>query len=91
LPDGFFSDQKSQFGYILEDLGMENVALCSGRFEYFTTIEYILSAFNNFAVIWYIFPPALLAHCTKKNLATLEGFWRITVAVNNNWSQSYDL
>jgi hypothetical protein len=24
LPDGFFSDQKSQYGYILEDLGMEN-------------------------------------------------------------------
>jgi hypothetical protein len=23
LPDGFFSDQKSHFGYILEDLGME--------------------------------------------------------------------
>jgi hypothetical protein len=25
LPDAFFSDQKSQFGYILEGLGMENV------------------------------------------------------------------
>jgi hypothetical protein len=25
LPDAFFPDQKSQFGYILEDLGMENV------------------------------------------------------------------
>jgi hypothetical protein len=25
LPDGFFSDQKFQFDYILEDLGMENV------------------------------------------------------------------
>jgi hypothetical protein len=23
LPDGFFSDQKSQFGYILEDLAMK--------------------------------------------------------------------
>jgi hypothetical protein len=27
LPDGFFSDQKSQFGYISEDLGMENAAI----------------------------------------------------------------
>jgi hypothetical protein len=27
LPDGFFSDQKFQFGYILEDLGMENIVL----------------------------------------------------------------
>jgi hypothetical protein len=35
LPDGFFSDQKSQFGYILEDLSMENVVINSGRLEYF--------------------------------------------------------
>jgi hypothetical protein len=27
LPDGFFSDQKSQFGYFLEDLGMENIVI----------------------------------------------------------------
>jgi hypothetical protein len=27
LPDGFFSDQKSQFGSLLEDLGMENVVI----------------------------------------------------------------
>jgi hypothetical protein len=31
LPDGFLSDQKSQFGYILEDLGMENVVVYSGH------------------------------------------------------------
>jgi hypothetical protein len=31
LPDGFFSDQKYQFGYILENLGMENVATNSGH------------------------------------------------------------
>jgi hypothetical protein len=42
LPDGFFSDQKSQSGYILEDLGMENVEICSGHLEHFTTIGYIL-------------------------------------------------
>jgi hypothetical protein len=69
LPDGFFSDQKSQFGYILEDRGMENVVIYSGHFEYFTTIAYILGAFGNFVVIWYIFPA--LVHSTKKNLATL--------------------
>jgi hypothetical protein len=27
LPDGIFSYQKSQFGYILENLGMENVGI----------------------------------------------------------------
>jgi hypothetical protein len=27
LPDGFFSDQNYQLGYILEDLGIENVVI----------------------------------------------------------------
>jgi hypothetical protein len=58
LPDGFFSDQKSQFGCILENPGMENVVIYSGHLENFTTIGYILRAFGNFVVIfpplWYI-------------------------------------
>jgi hypothetical protein len=55
LPDGYFSDQASQFGYILEDLGIENVDIYSGHLEYFTTIGYILLwAFDNFVVIWYV-------------------------------------
>jgi hypothetical protein len=33
LPDGFFSDQNSSFGYILEDLGMENVVIYFGHLE----------------------------------------------------------
>jgi hypothetical protein len=56
LPDGFFLDQKSQFGYILDDLGIENVDIYSGHLEYFTSFGYILRAFDNFVVIWYIFP-----------------------------------
>jgi hypothetical protein len=52
LPDGFFSDQKSQFGWFLENLEMENVVINSGHFEYFTTIGYILWSFGNFVVIW---------------------------------------
>jgi hypothetical protein len=35
LPDGLFSDQ---FGYILEDLGMENVVIFYVHLEYFTAI-----------------------------------------------------
>jgi hypothetical protein len=31
LPDGLFLDQKSQFGYILEGLGMENVGIFFSR------------------------------------------------------------
>jgi hypothetical protein len=32
LPDGMFSYQKYQFGYIFEGLGVENVAIFRGRF-----------------------------------------------------------
>jgi hypothetical protein len=56
LPDGFFSDQKYQLGYILEDLGIENIVVYSGPLEYFTTIGYILWAFDNFVFIWHSFP-----------------------------------
>jgi hypothetical protein len=48
LPDGFFSDQKSQFGYILEDLGMESVVIYSDHWGYFMTIGHFLLAFGIF-------------------------------------------
>jgi hypothetical protein len=35
LPDGFFSDQKCQVGYILEDLGMEKFVINSGHLDYY--------------------------------------------------------
>jgi hypothetical protein len=49
LPDGIVSYQKSQFGYILEDLGMENVGILNGHLPrifyghwvYFEVILYI--------------------------------------------------
>jgi hypothetical protein len=40
LPDGLFSNQKSQFGQILEVLGMENVGIFNDHLEYFTSIWY---------------------------------------------------
>jgi cyanate permease len=42
LPDGLFSYQKSQFGYILEGLGKENVGIFYDLLEYFTAIWCIL-------------------------------------------------
>jgi hypothetical protein len=33
LPDDMFSYQNSQFGYILEGLGMENVSVLKGNWE----------------------------------------------------------
>jgi hypothetical protein len=52
LPDGVFSDQISLFGYIWEDLGMENVFVFSNHLEYLTTI---FLAFGHFLFIWFIF------------------------------------
>jgi hypothetical protein len=46
LPDGLFSNQKSQFGYIFEGLRLENVDIFNRHLEYFTDIWYILSPFG---------------------------------------------
>jgi hypothetical protein len=69
LPDGLFSFQKSEFGYILEGLGMENVGLFRDHLEYFTSVWYTLWLFGIvwvhliiFSQFWYV--------CTNKNLAT---------------------
>jgi hypothetical protein len=35
---------------------MEYVVVYSGHLEYFITNGYILWAFDNFAVVWYVFP-----------------------------------
>jgi hypothetical protein len=42
LPGGLFSNQKSQFGYILVGLGMENVVIFYDKWEYFMAIWYNL-------------------------------------------------
>jgi hypothetical protein len=46
LPDGFFSNQKSQIRANLEGLGMENVIIFYGHLEYFTAIWYYLCTFG---------------------------------------------
>jgi hypothetical protein len=40
LPDGLFSNQKSQFVYILVGLGMENMVIFYDYLEYFKAIWY---------------------------------------------------
>jgi hypothetical protein len=55
LPDGFVSNQKYQFGQILEGLTLENVDIFNGHLEYFTDIWDILWPFGIFAFTWYIF------------------------------------
>jgi hypothetical protein len=39
LPDGLFSNQKSQFGKILEGLEVEDVGIFYGHLKYFWTFE----------------------------------------------------
>jgi hypothetical protein len=46
LPDGFFSNQKSQFGYILEGLAMEDVGIFYGHLVNFTDLCHILLPFG---------------------------------------------
>jgi hypothetical protein len=43
----FFADQKSQFGYVLEGLGTENVDTFYGHLKYKTNLVH-------FMVMWYI-------------------------------------
>jgi hypothetical protein len=75
LPDGIFSNQKFQFGLILEGLAMEDVGICMTILSILRS-TYILWPFGtfcdnlvHFVIIWYIFP--VLVCCTEKNLATL--------------------
>jgi hypothetical protein len=55
LPDGMFSNPKTQFGQILEGLGTEKVGMFCAHLEYTTAIWYILRPFGNLVAIWYIF------------------------------------
>jgi hypothetical protein len=51
LPDGFFSNQKSHFGKILEGLAMEDVGICYGHLVNFPAIWHILWPFGIFSPI----------------------------------------
>jgi hypothetical protein len=42
MPDGLFSNQKSQFGQIIEGLRLKNVDIFYGHLEYFKEIWDIL-------------------------------------------------
>jgi hypothetical protein len=50
-----FSNQKSEFGYILEGLGMEKVSIFFGYFEFITAVWYIFWPLGNLVAIWYLF------------------------------------
>jgi hypothetical protein len=64
LPDVIFSNQKSQFGQILESLAMKVVGKFYGHLVYFTAISYIFAIWYILLSFWYIFH--VLVYCTKK-------------------------
>jgi hypothetical protein len=72
LPDGIFSYQNSQIGYIWDVHEMENIGIFNVHLEYCKAILYILCPVGNFMVIWYILPHfgTPIVH-TKTSLATL--------------------
>jgi hypothetical protein len=57
MPDGLFSNQKSNLGEILEGLAMENVGIFYVYFVYFTAIGNILWSFGIFCGHLVYFPP----------------------------------
>jgi hypothetical protein len=57
LPDGIFFIPKFEFGYILEDFGMETVGIFYGDLVYFWLMGLILESFGIVAVIWYNLAP----------------------------------
>jgi hypothetical protein len=71
LPDGTFSDQKCQFGYILEGLGMENVGVLHGHFVFLLLFWYILWQSGIFvAISVYIFSQFFFQQEKSGNLGT---------------------
>jgi hypothetical protein len=65
MPDGIFSNQKSQFGLILEGLKMDDAGIFYGCLVYVTAVWWILWILSSFG----IFFPVLVC-CANRNLST---------------------
>jgi hypothetical protein len=69
LPDGRFSDQKSQFGYIFEGLGMKN-DIFYGHLQYCSAVwyVYICHGYLVYCVLiwyfWYVEPRKIWQPCS---------------------------
>jgi hypothetical protein len=72
LPDGLFSDQKSQFLQILEGLGM--LVFCFDHLEYFTAIWYNLWPFGIVCghLVDFLFPVLV---CLDREKSGSPGLW----------------
>jgi hypothetical protein len=78
LPDGLFSNQKSQFGSILEGLEIENLGIFYDHLVYFTAIGNILRPFGLFCGHLVYFPRFGMLYDEKSgNPACFAGFHSI--------------
>jgi hypothetical protein len=69
LPDGLFSNQKSQFGKKSRSSDWKMLIYFTAIWNILWTFGIFNDHFVQFVLIWYIF--LVLVSCTKKNLATL--------------------
>jgi hypothetical protein len=73
----YFQTKNPKFGYILEDLAMEDVCAFYGRLVYFTAILYILWPFGIFyGYLVYLFRFGML--CQEKSGNPVQELVRIT-------------
>jgi hypothetical protein len=72
-----FSNQKSQFGKILEGLATEDVGIFYGHFVYFTSERYIFGHSVHFVVIWYIFPSFCMLYREKSGNPASDGIFKL--------------
>jgi hypothetical protein len=96
LPDGLFSHQKSQSGYILEGLGMVNVGIFYGRLEYIMANWYILWPFGTVCgrLVYVGMIPVLVCLDPEKSgnpghsnvLSPLADKWRYKRVLLNTWT-----
>jgi hypothetical protein len=89
LPDDVFSNQKYQFGKILEGLAMEDVGIFYGHLIYFTAIWYFLLPSGIFyGHLVYISP--VLVCCITRNLATLVHMEAVSAPVASFFQPEFD-
>jgi hypothetical protein len=75
LPDGLFSDQKSQLRFTFVGLGMENLGTFYCHFGTFKSIWHILWQFGTFFPLWYVTKRKIWQPCSKgRSVAHFSAF-----------------
>jgi hypothetical protein len=83
LPDGFFSDQKSQFDHILEDLRKETFLAI---WNIFTTIVWHLEKIY-FSLLWFIVTRKIWQPCFGCMNVTSGSTYKVLYKNVNDWEE----